>query len=256
LIDRRRGVQMIRRKFLATLASTLICSLILSLFETFNGNGPLYNSGNHLLGWSVVYFMYIGAIILIYGNLVSIGVEYLQKKWFRDRDWLYVVILGLFGLANGLLFSEFLMAFSGLAAAVIYGVIDVWIAKRMKRNQSIKIVAIAPAAAYFLAWGLGQGMSPPLPPFTEENAVEFVVSGTGTMIDNFPKEIGAREETINGYRVKRETLVKEIGHETYVVTFKETWRSETDEGSYSLSYKVKRGSSTLYQSSGETPEHY
>jgi hypothetical protein len=243
---------MIRRKFITTLTSTLICSLILSLFETINRNGPLYNSGNHLFVWSVVYFMYIGAIILIFGNLVSIGVEYFQKKWFRDLDWLYVLILGLFGLANGLILNEFSVAFSGLAAAAIYGVIDVWIAKRMKSNESIKIVVIAPAAAYFLAWGLGQGLSPPMPPFTEENAVEFAVSGTGTAIDIFPEEIGTWEGNLKGYRVKRETLVKEIGHETYVVTFKETWASGTDEGSYSLSYKVKRGSSTLYQSSGET----
>ncbi|WP_175987326.1 hypothetical protein [Bacillus sp. Marseille-Q1617] len=247
---------MILRKILATLVSTLICSLILSLFATFDGNDPGSNSGSQLIGWSVVYFMYIGAIILLYGNIVSIAVEYLQRKWFEDRDWLYVLILGMFGLANGLLFNEILMAVSGMVAAVMYGVVDKWIAAKMKRNRSIKMFVIAPACMYLLAWGLGQALSPPMPPFTKEDAVEFATSGRGTSIEHFPDEIGTWAGSVNGYRVKRETLVKETRSETYIVTFKEDWDSGTDKGTYSISYKVKRGSSTLSGQTGEMPPYY
>ncbi|NQD66270.1 hypothetical protein HP456_10105 [Bacillus haikouensis] len=246
---------MILRKGLVTLVSTLLCALIMSVFITFNGEGPRYNSGNHIIGWSVVYFMYIGAVILIYGNSVSIAVEYLQRKWFKDWDWLYVLILGIFGLASWLIFLGFPLALWGMGAAMLYGVIDKWIAWRMRGKRSIKMFVIAPAVLYVLAWGLGQTLSPPMPYFTKEDAVEFVTSGTGTSIDLFPEEIGAWEGTINGYRVKRETLVKEIGNEKYVVIFKESWGTGADKGSYSFSYRVKRGSSTLHGKSGEIPPY-
>ncbi|OIU71752.1 hypothetical protein [Rossellomorea aquimaris] len=247
---------MILRKFLATLVSALICSLILAIFQTLDGNDPLYNYGNQLMSWSAIYFIYIGAIILIYGNIVSSAAEYVQKKLFADKDWLYILILGMFGVANGLVFNEILMAVSGMAAAVIYGVIEIWIARRMRSERSIKMFVIVPAAVYLFAWGIGQALSPPVPPFTKEDAVEFAVSGEGTSIDYFPEEIGVWEGNINGYKVKRETLVKETGRETYVIIFKEKWDSGIEKGQYSLSYKVKRGSSTINGQTGDTPPYY
>jgi hypothetical protein len=247
---------MILRKFLATFVSALICSLIIALLQIFDGNDPLYNSGNKLIGWSVVYFMYIGAIILIYGNIVSAAVEYIQRKWFSDRDWLYILILGIFGLANGLIFENFLMAVSGMVAAVMYGVVDKWIYWRMKRKRNIKMFVIIPVSAYLFAWALGQALSPEMPPFTKEDAVAFAVSGEGTPIDYFPEEIAVWEGNVNGFKVKRETSVKEISREEYVVTFKENWDSGTLRGEYSISYKVKRGSSTLKEQTGQMPPYY
>ena len=54
-------------------------------------------------------------------------------------------------------------------------------------------------------------MSPPIPPFTKEDAVKFATSGEGTMISDFPKEIGTWTGTIGDYEVKRKTSVISSG---------------------------------------------
>ena len=59
------------------------------------------------------------------------------------------------------------------------------------------------------------------------------------LIEYFPKEDGKQEETIDGYKVVRETSVKEIGKEKYIVTFKEDlWQIGNTKNSWLMSYML------------------
>jgi hypothetical protein len=238
------------RKLVTTFVAATIFSVLLSLFSLKGSSEIVYNQGNHFIGWFFIYLMYIGVIILFYGNLVSIGIEYLQRKWFQRLDWLYVLILGVFGLANGIIFQERILAFYGMLAAILYALIDKWLYKRNINSKSVKMFFLIPIASFLICWGYFQFTSPPMPPFTKEDAVEFATSGEGTPEEHFPKEIGKWEGTIDGYQVKRETNAKEIGEEIYIVTFTENWRKGTVKSSWVLSYKVERGGSSVYGEKG------
>ncbi|WP_438298108.1 hypothetical protein [Sporosarcina sp. FA15] len=244
------------RKLITTFVATTIFSAPFGFFNIGGSSEIIYNQGNQFIAWFFIFSMYIGVIILIYGNLVSIGIEHLQRKWFPRQDWLYVLILGVFGLANGLFFQEISLAFYGMLAAILYAVIDKWLYKRNTKNKSVKLFFLIPLASLLIIWGYFQFTSPPMPPFTIEDAVTFATSGEGTTIDYFPKEISAWEGTIDGYEVKRETSAIEIGDEIYTVTFTENWRKGTVKGSWTFSYKVERGSSTATRDKGNMPPYY
>lgn len=248
--------RLILRKLTTTFVTAMIFSFALVLISMLNGFEFEYNQGNQFIGWFFVYFMYSGAVIVTYGNLVSIVMEAFQKKWFPHKDWLYVLILGVFGLANGFIFQSKGFALLGMVAAILYGIIDKWLAHRRAKSKGIKSFLLILFAALFLCWGVLQLTSPPVPPFTKEDAVRFATSGEGTVIDHFPSEIGNWEGTIDGYQVKRETSAAEIGEEIYSVTFTESWKKGSETGTWELSYKIERGSLTASGGRGETPPYY
>ncbi|WP_240375656.1 hypothetical protein [Bacillus piscicola] len=247
---------LILRKLITTFVTTTIFSMLLVFVSMIDGFEFVYNQGNQFIGWFFIYEIYIGAIILIYGNLVSIVIEYLQRKWFRQRDWLYVLILGVFGLANGLFFQERTLALFGMLAATLYAIIDKWLYKRNTKGKSMKMFIILPIASLLLCWGYFHFTSPTMPPFTKEDAVHFATSGEGTVIENFPEDIGKWEGMIEGYQVTRETNVEEIGEEIYIVTFIEHWKKGHDMGTWELSYKIERGSLTANGEQGNIPPYY
>lgn len=247
----------ILRKLSTTFVVTTMSSFLFVLAYGFvDGFESEYDRGNQLMGWFFFYFICIGVIILVYGNLVSIVIEKLQTKWFPVHNWLYILILGVFGLANGLLFPSFTFALLGMMAALIYGIIDKWLYNRMTRNRSIKVFFLIPMAALLLCWGYFQYTSPPKPPFTIEDAVHFATSGEGTEIELFPKTIGKWEGNIEGYQVTRETKAIEIGEEIYIVSFIENWKKGKETGTYLLSYKVERGSLIFHSGQGEPAPYY
>ncbi|WNS82331.1 hypothetical protein RRU94_16475 [Domibacillus sp. DTU_2020_1001157_1_SI_ALB_TIR_016] len=216
----------------------------------------IYDLGTNFLLLSSMFFTYIGAIVLVYGNIVSLVIEYFHKKWFKNQDWLYIVILSLFGLANGILFQDLIFAIYGLVAALLYALIDKWVEKRMENQKSIKIIWLIPFILAFIGWLYFYISSPPVPPFTKEEAVEFATNDNETVIKSFPKEVGKWEGTIQGYNVVRETSVKELEPEVYLVTFTEHWSKEAASDSWSLSYKVDRGSLSAYDEKGKEPPYY
>jgi len=246
---------LIIRKLITTFFTTTIFSILLFFF-IIDSSKIVHDREVESFGWFFIFFIYGGIIILLYGNLVSIGTEYLQRKWFKEQDWLYVVILGIFGLANGLLFQEISFSIYGLLAALLYAIVDKCLFKRFKEDKSVKAFFLIPIALLLLCWGYIQLSSPPIPPFTKEDAVQFVTSGEGTAIEYFPNDIGKWEGTVDGYRVKRETNAKEIEKEVYLVTFTETWGKGTRDRSWVLSYKVNRGSSSAYGEKGIMPPYY
>ncbi|MFD1040399.1 hypothetical protein ACFQ3N_18645 [Virgibacillus byunsanensis] len=225
---------LIYRKIITTFATTALFSIGLA-FQYAGYSQIGYNQGNQLMGWSLFYGIYVGAIILVYGNLVSLAIEYVQRKWFTHLNWLFILLHGIFGLANGILFQQWVFALMGMVVALTYACIDRWIYSRVSKEKSMKLFILIPILIYVVSWGILQVISPPMPPFTKEDAVEFATSKEGTVIDTFPDKIGESSEVINGYQVKRETSVKEIGGETYMVTFTETWQKGKEEGSWILS---------------------
>ncbi|WP_163527204.1 hypothetical protein [Halobacillus ihumii] len=245
-----------QRKLIATIASTTIISFFFALFYILKEPNSTYNQGNKLIAWFFVYFVYIWAIILVYGNLVSAGIEHLQRKWFRNLDWLYVLILGVFGLVNGVFFQEMFLAYCGMAAAILYGIIDKWAHKRIRGNKRVRLILLIPVGALLISWGVLQISSPSLPPFTKEDAVGFATKGEGTVIDDFPQEIGQKVSNIGGYQVIKETSIEEIKEEVYLVKFTKQWSKGQEKGSRTLSYKVSRGSLTLKGSTGGSSPYY
>ncbi|MGM9986257.1 MAG: hypothetical protein ACI35O_03410 [Bacillaceae bacterium] len=249
--------QLIIRKSATTFFTTTIFSLLLGfLISSHDRSEFVYNQGNQFFGWFFIFFVYSGAIILLYGNTVSIVIEYLQRKWFQRYDWLYVLILGIFGLASGIFFQERTLALYGMLTAVLFAIIDKWLYRRQTASKGVKMFFIIPIVTILLSWGYLQLISPPMPPFTKEDAVEFATSGNGTTMDHFPKELGKSEIMIKGYQITRETSVKEIKKEVYVVTFTENWKKGNEEGFWSLSYTVERGSLTANGQNGNPPPYY
>jgi hypothetical protein len=244
------------RKLITTFVSTFMFSILLAFLSFHDRSETSYNQGNAFIGWFLIFFIYSGAIILIYGNLVSVAVDYLQRKWFKHKDWLYVFILGVFGLVNGVFFQEATFALFGMLAAILYALIDKRIYKRRLENKSIKMFLLMPIASLILSWGYFQLMSPPRPPFTIEDAVEIATSSAGTALENFPKEKGKLEIVIDGYQVTRETEIEEIKKESYLVSFKEEWKKGTETGYWTLSYKIGRNSFTANRETGQMPPYY
>lgn len=247
--------KILSRKLITTVFVTALVSLAMAFF-TLKDFADTYHMGNHLMGWTAVYFMYVGAIILIYGNIVSIALEYSQKKWFSDNHWLYIALHGVFGLANGLFFLNGLMAIFGMTAALLYAFIDRWMLFKAAEQKNVELIVLIPVFLYMFFWGALEYISPEEPPFTKEDAVAFATLGDGSVTDVFPNKIGKWQGVIGTYEVTRETAVKRSGNEKYIVTFTETWEKDGEAGSWSLAYQVERDSMTALYETGETPAYY
>ncbi len=161
----------------------------------------VYNQGNQFIGNFFIFFICIGVIILIYGNLVSIGIEYLHKKWFQQYDWLYVLILGVFG---------FVFSLYGMLAATLYAIIDKWLDRRNSESKSVKMLFLISIASLLLSWGYFQFTSTPMPPFTKKDAVKFATASEGTAIENFPKKIGEWEGILMVIKLKEKRTQKKL----------------------------------------------
>jgi hypothetical protein len=248
-------ISLIIRKLIATLFATTFTAILMAALSVLSkSNSEIeYNLGNQLMSWSFIYIIYVGVIIMIYGNSVSIGLELAQKKWFSRHTWLYILLHGVFGLLLGLLFPY--LALFGMYAALGYAGIDVWLSIRVSKHKGIKSFFLIPVLLYGLSWGYYQIISPPMPPFTKEDAVEFATSGEGTVIDDFPDNIGKWYGTIDGHQVERETNAEEIANEIYIVTFTETWKKGEEVSSQFFSYRVERGSLSAHKNGGETPPY-
>ncbi|WP_152658544.1 hypothetical protein [Oceanobacillus sp. CFH 90083] len=243
------------RKLTATFVTTIFFSMLF-VFVYFNSGFEFaYHRGSQFISWFLVYALYIGMIILIYGNVVAMTIECLQRKWFRQHDWLYVLILGFFGLVNGVLFQDGMAALYGALAAIIYGIFDKWLYRRKEQEKSVKPFLIIPVVSIVVCWGYLELTSPPVPPFEKEDAVDFATSGEGAVTDEFPNYIGQWEGTMEGYQVTKETAVEEIGDEVFIVTFTKHWKKGDEMGTWTSSYKVDRQSRTLLCMEGDMPSY-
>ncbi|MFD1361265.1 hypothetical protein [Lentibacillus salinarum] len=250
---------LLKRKITVTFVVTVVTSIFLA-FLTVDPMKPepAYNMGHDFLGWASMFSLYAGAVILIYGNLVSVGLEYLLQRGAIKRNLSYMLLHGVFGSAIGLIFQEAMIALFGAAIAIFYASTDRWLLNRMKHQKKIWLFYLFPILICGFVWGYLQVISDPLPPFTAEDAVARATDGQGTATDLFPEEIGTWEDTINGYHVERETSAEVIGNETYIVTFTESWQKEEEEGSFEIAYEVDRHSLTArgMEGANTTPPYY
>ncbi|WP_455662807.1 hypothetical protein [Pradoshia sp.] len=245
------------RKMTAAFFMTMMTSMILAYWyvSAATSGEPPYQLGESFLGWTFLYALYVGAVVLIYGNLVSGAIEYGLKKGLIQHTWLYVLCHGLLGLIFGCLFKEPLLAITGMAVAIFYALLDRWLFARANDAVSIKLLLLSPVLACGLLWGYFQIQSEPMPPFTEKEAIEFATNGEGSVSDVFPVKAGKWKGIIDGYDVERETSAKEIGYETYIVLFKETWDNGKENGSWYMSYEVDRNGMSAKAWEGTYPPY-
>lgn len=247
----------ILRKAIATYVVTIIASIVMAapyVLKDSHSQFP-YNLGNQFVGWSFIYMMYIGVIISIYGNAVSLGIEWVREKWFVRHNWLAFFMHGVFGMALVIIFPNWLFALIGMMIALAYGGLDWWLRVKVSTWKVVLWIVVTPVLLHVLSWGVLQYMSPPMPPFTMEDAVAQATEGKGTDIDNFPKKAGRWQGMIDGYHVERVTSAEEIEKDRYIVTFTETWTKGEDTNSRYFSYLVMRSTMTKYKSEGETPPY-
>ncbi|MCM3609848.1 hypothetical protein M4S82_01210 [Planococcus sp. MERTA32b] len=178
----------VARKLAATFLATFVFSMAWCSWNIAVADETVYYQGTEFYAMTLIYFFYIGFFVLIYGNAVSFVAEKLQRKWFERADWLYVLILGFFGSAIGLIFPFWSFIIAGILVAMLFGVIDKWLLKRWREDKGNKALFITPFVAFALLWGYYHFASPSLPPQTAGQAIEFATSGSGTSIDRFPEE--------------------------------------------------------------------
>ncbi|MFT8323017.1 MAG: hypothetical protein ABF649_19295 [Bacillus sp. (in: firmicutes)] len=143
----------INRKLITTFILTTVISSIMS-FAYLRGWGELPIQGTFFLGWFAVYAMYVGVVILLYGNIVSLLIEYFHIKRCFLPSWLYILLHGIFGLANGLIFHEVnagvnvVLLFYSCMAALFYGLIDRWIYIRTEAGKSLSLPIAVPMVVF------------------------------------------------------------------------------------------------------------
>lgn len=244
------------RKLVATFVATAMSSLFLALLYmgSRSESGIEYELGNRLLSWSAIFMIYTGTIIFVYGNAVSVVLEFTVGRWLKGHHGLYVLLHGVMGLPLGLLFHNSQLAICGMLAAFVYATAE-WLLIKLPRNYGVRVLLAVPIIVYGLSWGYLQAQSAPLPPFTIEDAVEFAAGGTGKVVDHFPKAIGRWEGVIDGYHVVRDTSAEKLGSKKYRVTFTESWRKGSEQGSRFDSFTVVRDSLTHHKGEGDTPPY-
>jgi hypothetical protein len=232
----------LQRKITATFFTTVTLAMILALLSLSDIGAGTSDYGEAFLFATMLYGLYGGVIILVYGNLVSALIEFVMNRWFKRNTWIYILLHGVFGL---IMLGDPILAVFGVGSAILYACIDMWIFYRIRNEKRIKMLMLTPIPIFAVVWAVLSFISPDPPPFTAEDAIEFVTSGEGTIIDKFPKDEGV----ITVGNATRETSVEEIRDEVYIVTFTETWKDDDTGGPWFISYKVERGSSTLYDES-------
>jgi hypothetical protein len=141
--------KMIQRKLTASFAVSASISILFAFF-TVKDSEPVYGLETAFLGWLLLFMLYAGAIVFLYGNLVSFLLEALQKRVaVLRKDWFYIFLHGVFGLANGLLFQNTIAAIYGMGAALLYALLDRWLFRR----KGSTLFIVSPLFCAGLLWG-------------------------------------------------------------------------------------------------------
>ncbi len=247
--------EIVKRKLWTTVFTALFFSFVMGAI--FLGVDGPYHKGNQFIGWSYVVFTFSGPVILVYGNLVSLALEHAQRNWFKGNQWLYILLHVVFGSASGLLFQQAGFAIFGMAAALLYALIDrlLLLYKGPKRKKVYLFTSI-PILFSLIAWITLEYTSPKIPPFTKEEAVKIAASDEGRVLGTFPDKIGKVEGTINDYRVIMATEASELEKEKYLVVFTEIWEGNGEKGVRSVSYVVERHTLLSQGEKGKVPPYY
>ncbi|MDF2722736.1 MAG: hypothetical protein K0Q59_2411 [Paenibacillus sp.] len=212
------------------------------------------------MSWAFMIALYAVPTIFLYGILVSSLLEAAVKLKVKGPG--EVLVSGLlhvvFGLCFGFVLQSSLFSIMGGVAAILFFSFDRTIVRAILsfKIKTRLISFTAPVLLFVLITGAIYATSPPKPPFTAKDAVQFATSGSGTTIDRFPKEEGQDKLQIGGYEVERETKVEETARkETYNVVFTERWRKGEENGQYQMIYEVSRGSMGARGGNGANPPY-
>ncbi|MBH5319774.1 hypothetical protein I6N90_18405 [Paenibacillus sp. GSMTC-2017] len=248
------------RKVLNTYISAfalIICIPLLSMLVKGDKNYTV----DSFLSWMGISGMIAFPVILIYGSLISVGLEFLLPKWIKNRSVL-IITQGIghvaFGALHAILLKLDWFIYFTAWAALVYFLMDQLLICIQNNKHRLKVwigLFLLPIVITVLVSALLPPAPPPLPvgPFTKEDAVSIATAGDGTMTRVYPDQVGKTTTEIDGYSVTRETKVSELGEETYEVFFVESWSKEEDRGEQWVSYIVSRGSLEHNGSGGKSP---
>lgn len=252
--------QMFVRKLVAAYFSSWTVILWLSFPDIVFGKTS-WNAAESYMSSVQVIALYVVPVIFLYGILVSSLLETATKKiMVKVPGVMFVSSLlhVVFGLCIGFVFQISQIIIMGGVAAFLFFCFDLII---VRYTPSLKlktrvIFFAAPILLLVLIEGTLYAITPPKPPFTANDAVQFATSGNGTSIDRFPKEEGQVKLQIVGYDVERETKVEEMSRKAvYIVVFTERWRKGTENGQYQMVYEVRREGMELKRSTGLQPPY-
>ncbi|KHE71929.1 hypothetical protein [Halobacillus sp. BBL2006] len=210
--------QIVRRKIIASyISSTIPAILFAILLVDYEG----YNQGDAFAGWTYTCFLFIGAIVLIYGSLISTGLEYIHCKRIYIPNYIYVFLHGVFGVLGTFFFtiSPYLIC-AGFFIAAFYGIADRYIHNLKEKNRELLFLMSVPLILFgggLIYFGVA---SIPEPPFTKEDALESVRDENEAYASFLPEEGVTREKRIGELHIKKKTEIKDLGGEVYVITFK------------------------------------
>ncbi|MFF2890286.1 hypothetical protein [Paenibacillus sp. NPDC057967] len=255
---------MLIRKVMASYLTSFAVVIYMSLVLTGVEAQATFPRFDQFMTWTTFISLYVFPIVLIYGSLVSIALEFVTNRRVHSRIMeIALPIAGhlIFGALLSIPFRSASFTWLCLAAALVYWLADflfAWISERGWRKNGILISLALPLViiAGVGLLSLTNEKTPEQQPFTKEAAVRAATSGTsGTELEIFPKQVGATQLELDGYKVTRETSVARVGHEQFEVTFREQWSKENEEGSRAMIYTVTRGSMTLKTNEGSLPPY-
>ncbi|PEL10251.1 hypothetical protein [Bacillus sp. AFS017336] len=230
------------RKLLTTILTTLICSIV---FSSIAGASSRFEQQTDYIQTFLIYVIYGGGITLVYGNIVSVVVELLQYKWFKQQNWLYILILGLFGLV---------FSFIGFTFSLLYGLIDKWLNNRMVEKKPIAVFFLIPILSFGVIW---VSLYATNDSYTEKAAISLLVNDllNDKKLEHLPKQNGTWEGEIKGYQVKTETNAVQSDSNEYHVTFIEIWKKGNEENYRKISVYVQPNSIYDYTEEGSKPPY-
>ncbi|MBE1442403.1 hypothetical protein [Paenibacillus sp. OAS669] len=250
---------MIKRKLTAAYFTSWAIVLWVSFpFMSLEG---AWNAAQNYLSWAAIIGMYAVPSIFLYGILISSLLELgaAKLKVSGPVEWITSGLLhAVFGLLFGFVLQSSMFSIMGGASAILFFLIDrIILAFLPYLRRTFRVVLLSvPLLLFGISAGAIYAFSPPKPPFTSMNAVQFATSGTGTVIDLFPKQAGMVKLQIEGYDVERETAVEETGEkEKYLVHFIERWSKGEEKGEHRMIYEVTRGAMGGKGGGGDEPPY-
>ncbi|MGG1517407.1 hypothetical protein ABE504_18485 [Paenibacillus oryzisoli] len=252
--------QMLVRKLVVSYFTSWVIILWVSFPNIALGGGNWNAAGNYM-SWVFIIALYAAPTIFLYGSLVSSLLEVAAAK-LKVKGPGEVLVSGLLHVAFGFCYgfvlqSSFFSIMGGVAAILFFSCDRIIVRTILSLKIKTRLISFtAPVLLLILIAGAIHVTSPPMPPFTAKEAVQFATTGNGTTIDRFPKEEGQIKLKIGGYDVERETKIEETDRkETYNVVFTERWQKDEDNGQYQMIYEVSRGSMGAKGGSGEEPPY-
>ncbi|MCR2805177.1 hypothetical protein [Paenibacillus soyae] len=256
---------MLLRKALSAYLTSFAIVIYYSLLLTGADHPDMFPRFGELMQWISFISLYVFPIVLLYGSLVSMAMDFVTRRWVRNGSTARMLASCaghmLFGALFALPFGSTGFILSCAAGALLFFGADrllETVFARGWRKPAITIAIAVPIAAiaglgFFSSLGDGPGEQAP---FTEADAVAFATDGQGTVTDVFPKQAGSAQTVLSGYTVTRETSVVTTGREKYEVTFREQWNKDgQDEGSRWFTYVVTRRGMASKGSGGDAPPY-